>query len=115
MTSNQMLNGFDPSGLWIAIIVFLGLCTAFVLIGNCVNLIKGWRKPMAEDKLSTDEKLANDKREIDKLKKRVDNQESATNIILRALMTLCDHEITGNSIDHLRETKQEITDYLTKR
>lgn len=112
---DNTLNGFNPSGLWIALIVIVGVCAAFIVVGNAINMIRGWRKPMTDDKLSTDEKLANDKREIDKLKKRVDNQETASNIILRALMTLCDHEITGNSIEHLRETKQEITEYLTSR
>lgn len=52
--------------------------------------------------------LDNDKRSIDELK-------GSNNIILQTLFSLLAHEITGNSIDRLKQTQADLQKYLAGR
>lgn len=55
-----------------------------------------------------DELLDNDKRKLD-------DHEESMKLVLRAQMTLIDHELTGNNVDRLREVKNDINAYLINR
>ena len=52
---------------------------------------------------------------LDSDKLKLDDHEEAMKLVLRAQMTLIDHELTGNSVDRLREVKNDINAYLINR
>lgn len=68
-------------------------------------------QPMSdlETKVSEHEqKLKNDH-------ERLNDVEKAIRVLMRSQIAQLDHEISGNSIDKLRASKDEILDYLSKK
>ena len=93
------------------IVVLLAIFAFVVLLGNVINTIKNWKKPhdqMEAWQKSVDKKLNNDN-------ERIGSIESANKVICRGILALLSHEINGNSIDKLKFSQQEITDYLIDR
>ena len=43
---------------------------------------------------------------------RLNSAEESSKLVLKAMMTLIDHELTGNSVDRLKTVKAEIQTYL---
>ena len=62
-----------------------------------------------------DEMLARDKARLDRLEAQGADLEDQTRILLRALKAMLSHELNGNSVDKLRESLNEIDDYLINR
>ena len=46
---------------------------------------------------------------------RLNAAEESNKLVLKAMMTLIDHELTGNSVDRLKTVKGEIQSYLIDR
>lgn len=46
---------------------------------------------------------------------RMNDMEGAIRILMRSQIAQLDHAISGNSVDKLRESKDEILDYLSKK
>lgn len=89
--------------MWaLGIIITVGGAAA--VIGK---MFSPFRKVQAKLK-KHDELLDNDKRKLD-------DHEESMKLVLRAQMTLIDHELTGNSVDRLREVKNDINAYLINR
>lgn len=103
------------SGLTIGEVLgwIIALATVTVTIGKAVDWIASKRKklPCAEHA----KMLETDKRKIDTLEEMVRQQSAANSVIFRSLFALTNHEITGNSVDKLRESRDELNDYLLKR
>lgn len=112
---NQQFNNFDPSMLWIFIIVFFGICAAFLVIGNCVNMIKGWRKPKVEDSKTVEDKLANDNERIKELEDKQKETSEELALLLQSTLALIKHSITNNNIENLKREQAKIEDYLIQR
>ena len=55
------------------------------------------------------------KRYLDNDKKSIDELRASNNIILRVLFALLNHEVTGNSIDKLKEIQTDLQDFLANR
>lgn len=92
-------------------IVALAIAGTIVLLGNLIKTIKDWRKPQTDLKnwqQSVDERLKNDN---DRLK----SMEDGNKVICRGILALLSHEINGNSIDKLKASQTEMTDYLINR
>ena len=62
-----------------------------------------------------DELLARDNTRIATLEEEVRDNAQQSRITLRGIKALLSHEINGNSDDKLRESMDEIDDYLLKR
>lgn len=92
-------------------IVLLAVAGLIVLIGNVVATVKGWRKPH-EDVVSwrktVDKKLENDN-------ERLKSMEAGNKVICRGILAMLSHEINGNSIDKLKASQTEMTNYLIDR
>ena len=93
------------------VIVLLAVAGFVVLIGNVVKTIKDWRKPHGE--------LLTWQREVD-MKLRNDNErlksmEEGNKVVCRGILALLSHEINGNSIDKLKSSQTEMTNYLIDR
>lgn len=93
--------------LWVtaALVAFaLALWTLFEKFRNAQKPsqnIAAWRR-------ATDQKLDMDK-------KRIDSLEEGQKAICRGVLALLNHEITGNSVDKLRDAQSNMTEYLINR
>lgn len=107
--------------LWIfgVVIVFMGAYnTIMTSIKNHREEKKLRNSPITEitQKLSAhDEMLARDKRELEQLKKSMDERETESRLILRSLKATMSHLINGNDIEKLRGSMSEIDEYLIDR
>lgn len=63
---------------------------------------------MAAWRRATDQKLDMDK-------KRIDSLEEGQKAICRGVLALLNHEITGNSVDKLKDAQSNMTEYLINR
>ena len=90
--------------LWVAAALI-----AFVLaIWALVEKIRKARQPAldaAQWRRDTDAKLKRDK-------ERIDSLEDGNRVMMRGQIAMLNHIITGNSIDKLKEAKDEMTKYL---
>jgi len=93
------------------VIVLMAFAGFIVLIGNVAKTIKDWRKPHSDLeswRRDVDTKLHNDH---DRLK----SMEESNRVVCRGILALLSHEINGNSIDKLKSSQTEITNYLIDR
>lgn len=134
----QPIEGFTPDMLWTFLIVLIGL-GALIILGDKVRGVfanasarKQAKKPELADEISSkvlakleprfaeiDRKLANDKltidthtRQIDELGKRYDGANAGQKALCRGILALLNHEITGNSVEKLKEARANIDEYL---
>lgn len=85
---------------------------AFALaIWALVDKIRAAHKP-AEDLADW---RADVNHKLDKDRKRIDSLDAGQKAISRGMLALLNHQITGNSIDKLKEAQNELTDYLINR
>lgn len=93
-----------------AIIVAV-LLALIVLIGNAVKTFKDWKKPaddLAQWRRDVDAKLDSDN-------KRLKALEEGNKMVCKGVIALMNHEITGNSVEKLKQTQEEMTKYLVER
>ena len=92
-------------------VVALALLAFVVLLGNAVKAMKDWKKPR-DDLLSwrrgVDDTLSSDSSRLRAL-------EDGNRVICRGILALLSHEINGNSVDKLRASQQELTNYLIEK
>ena len=95
-----------------ALITFLWVGAALIAftlsVWALVDKIKKARQPSIDAgqwRRETDEKLDRDK-------KRIDSLEDGNKVLLRGILAMLGHEITGNSVDKLKAAQEEITKYL---
>lgn len=60
-------------------------------------------------------KLDRDNARIRSLEESQKETEKGVGVLLRSMMALINHELSGNDVDHLRTVRDEIQDYLTNR
>lgn len=92
-------------------IVLLALAGVVVLIGNVIKTFKDWRKPHDDWNVwrrRVDEKLDTDN-------ERLKSMEAGNKVICRGILAMLSHEINGNSIDKLKASQTEMTNYLIDR
>lgn len=92
-------------------IVALAIAGTVVLVGNLIKTIKDWRKPgndLRSWQRSVDDRLKNDN-------ERLNSMEDGNKVICRGILALLSHEINGNSIDKLKASQTEMTNYLIDR
>lgn len=84
---------------------------AILLIGSVSAVITKWVQPYREMK-----------RRIHELEIRRESYEEvskdiceSTHLLCKALLILLDHEITGNSVDKLKDIRAEIREYLINK
>jgi hypothetical protein len=91
----------------------LALAAAIYAIAKAYEVIKGARRKLPCQTNSED--LRQIHRALDRDKERLDRQDTANAVMFRTLLAQINHMLTGNSIDKLREARDEIQDFLTKR
>lgn len=105
----------------------LWFCGAIITVGTAVTLIAKFVAPFRKMKKDIDGKV--NRCEFEKLKQTVETLknsqdkdhgklekvETGIEKICKCTLAITDHELTGNSVDKLREAKDEMQDYLIQK
>lgn len=86
----------------------LYLCGIVVTIWGAYKVIKEVRKPgndLKETVKKHEELLKNDRSEIDEIKE-------GNKVICKSIMTMINHELSGNDISNMRKMRDELNQYL---
>ena len=86
----------------------LYLCGIVVTIWGAYKVIKEVRKPgndLKETVKKHEELLKKDRAEIDEIKER-------NKVICKSIMTMINHELSGNDISNMRKMRDELNQYL---
>ena len=105
------MDKITPDMVMTFLIVAAALVGFVLAVWTLADKIKAARKP--HDELSqwqrdTDDKLKNDN-------KRLEALEAGNKVTLRGINALISHELNGNSNDKLKQSQQEILNYLIER
>jgi len=84
-------------------------------IAKVIEIIAGRISPKRQRERSVDEKLQNDNDRIESLEKFAKAQEKTNAVLFRALLAQINHELDGNHVDGLRDSRDEIQRFLTER
>ena len=103
-----MPNLDELNGFWV---VAMLICTTIVLIGNVYKTIKEWRKP----KEDLNDQVHKNKKAIEHHDQQLSEIEEGQRILQKGMLSLIDHSITGNSIERLKQSRDEMRDYLIEK
>lgn len=95
--------------------IILAVIGALIVIMNFVDKVRAWIKPSSERNQSVSERLKTHDDILAKDNKRISALETDSAMMLQTLLAIIDHEITGNSIENLKSTKEKLTKYLIER
>ena len=89
----------------------MGLCALVASLWGLWKIVKEWKKP-SDDLKSTVEKhdalLDNDNR-------RLKDIEDSNQMILKCLLVIINHSITGNGIEKMKDIREELQDFLINK
>ena len=135
------IEGLTPSVLWVTLFGLVCIGTLIVLCDKVMDVFRKKHerdrlKKEPEDKLAEtistkvinkleprfseiDQKLATDKSRLDEHTRMLGTHQEklvdidrGNKVLCRGILALLSHEINGNSNDKLKESQQEITNYL---
>ncbi len=89
----------------------LALCTFITAIWGVYKIVKEIKKP-SED---LHEEVERHSRLLDSDNKRLNVIEQSSKMILQTLLVIINHDITGNGIDKMRDTRDKLQEYLIER
>lgn len=84
--------------------VLLELLGAIIVIGGAGVVIKRWIKPFHDTK-----------EKVGKHSEAIESLEKANKMQCKCMVALLDHEITGNSVNKLKEAKKDLQNYLIEK
>jgi uncharacterized membrane protein YcjF (UPF0283 family) len=84
---------------------------AILLIGSVGTIIAKWLKPLTDMKkrLKSLEYYRTEQAKVS------EDLQECTHLLCKVMFILLDHEITGNSIEGLKKTREELREYLIKK
>lgn len=109
------MDNFAPDDIYHALLVILAVCGAIITVGKALDVIKGWRKPSLENSKSVEEKLAADKRTLDRHEEELCDLHKAQTLILQGTNALLEHAIHNGNTDEMVAAQKAITHYLIER
>ncbi len=89
----------------------LGFCTFVGAIWAFWKIIKEVQKPKADlvEKVKLHDEL------LKKDNERLKEMETSNKLILQCLLIIINHDITGNGIEKMKETRDELQEYLINK
>lgn len=111
----------------ITVETLLKIAGFIVAIGGATAVIARWFSPIKALMRNVENKV--DKADFDELKnefiniknyqtsdhKEIEKVERGNEKICKGILAIMDHELTGNSVDRLKQTKEEIQNYLIEK
>ena len=84
---------------------------AILLIGSVGTVISKWIKPLTDMKkrLTSLEYYKTEHAKVS------EDLQECTHLLCKVMFIMLDHEITGNSIEGLKKTREELREYLIKK
>lgn len=100
-----------------AIAWLIGAAAGLVTLSKAVELIKGiFHKHSGADTLKRHaEMLDRDNKRLQALEEDAKERDRAQAVMFRGILSIINHELTGNGDETLRKSRDEINDYLTGR
>ena len=89
----------------------IGFCALITSLWGVWKIIKELKKPNNDLK----EKVAKHDALLDKDNERLVDIEDSNRMILQCLLVIMNHEITGNGIDKMKESRDELQEYLINK
>lgn len=95
----------------------IGAAAGLVTLSKAIELIKGlFVKAKGGDTLKRHtEMLDNDNRRLKELEDEAKKRDEAQAVMFRGLLSIINHELTGNGDETLRKSRDEINNFLTGR
>lgn len=111
----------------ITVETLLKILGVIITLGGATAVISRWLSPLKTLKENVENKV--DKADFDELKnefakiqryqtsdhKEIEKVERGNEKICKGILAIMDHELTGNSVDRLKQTKEEIQNYLIEK
>lgn len=94
------------------------VCGYISVVGAAIAVIAKWIKPAINYSRRLEEVERHDKKDIerfDEIEKRLKVYDSASQAQFKAIVALMDHGISGNSIDKLKDARDELTKYIIEK
>lgn len=89
----------------------LVICSLITAIWGVYKIVKELKKPNDNLRNEVDEHS----RLLDNDNKRLNDIEESNRMILQSLLVIINHEITGNGIDKMKNTRDKLQEYLIER
>jgi len=89
----------------------LSICGGISIIGGAAAIIWKWISPAVKLNERVELLEQHDKRDYEELQKIAERDA----LILEALITMLDSQITGNNIEGLKKTRTKLTEYLVQQ
>ena len=105
------MENLTPDHLRDALMVFLALLGAIAAVGKAADVLLSWFSPARKKNA----RIAECEARLARDHKRLETLEEGNRVQCRALLALLHHEITGNSIDKLKDAQAGINNYLINR
>lgn len=90
--------------------IFLSICGGVSIVGGAAAVIFKWITPVFRLNKRVETLEEHDRRDYESLR-RIAERDS---LILEALSTMLDSQISGNNVEELKKTKQKLTEYLAQ-
>lgn len=89
----------------------LGFCALVTALWGFWKIVKEWKKP------NEDLKKLVEKHDtlLDKDNERLKAIEDSDRMILQSLLVIINHNITGNGIERMKDTRDELQDFLINK
>lgn len=86
----------------------LWICSFIAAVWGVWKIVKELKKPNDDLKATVQQHTE----ALDKDNKRLSDIESSDRMILRCMLVIINHDITGNGIENLKTTRDELQDFL---
>lgn len=91
--------------------IILSICGGISIIGGAAAIVWKWISPAVKLNKRVELLEEHDKRDYEELQKIAERDA----LILEALITMLDSQITGNNIEGLKKTRTKLTEYLVQQ
>lgn len=100
-----------PVGITVTTEQILWLCGLISALWGVWKIVKELKKPNENLRLTVDkhEKLLNSD------DKRLRSIEDSNKMILQSLLVIINHDITGNGVEKMKETREELQEFLINK
>ena len=102
----------------------LAICGAISVIGGAVAVLSGWYKSWKAPKQKQDNRIEQIEKRITNIEtsitgindyKNIRNTRDDMNLLMRSMFNLIENKITGNNIEGLKKTREELVNAMTDK
>ena len=103
------------SGVITALVVILLAIDVYIRVHTAIKAIREEQRRRNQPVSTLEEKVEDHEQKLQKDYRRINELEDGNRIMMRALMAILSHDISGNSVDKLKASMDEIHNYLVNR